>query len=65
MNEAGAVGPRKLDISYPTTEFTKQVKLWEKYEESTMGIVVRHIKRYNPSDLSSGLLLILEKLCTS
>lgn len=42
--QAGAVGPRKLDISYPTTEFTKQVKMWEKYEESTMGIVVRHIK---------------------
>ncbi|KAF4619923.1 hypothetical protein D9613_004921 [Agrocybe pediades] len=45
---AGAVGPRKLDISYPTTEFTKLVKMWEKFDESTMGIVVRHIK-------SSGL----------
>ncbi len=42
---AGAVGPRKLDISYPTTEYTKLVKMWEKYDESTMGIVVRHIKR--------------------
>lgn len=42
---AGAVGPRKLDISYPTTEFTKLVKMWEKFDESTMGIVVRHIKR--------------------
>ncbi|KIP04893.1 hypothetical protein PHLGIDRAFT_108953 [Phlebiopsis gigantea 11061_1 CR5-6] len=42
--QAGAVGPRRLDISYPTTEFTKLVKMWEKYEEAKMGIVVRHIK---------------------
>lgn len=48
-DEAGAVGPRKLDISYPTTEFTKQVKMWEKYDEAAMGIVVRHIKRYRRS----------------
>ncbi|KAG2033642.1 Poly(A) polymerase central domain-containing protein [Suillus americanus] len=41
----GAVGPRRLDISYPTTEFTKLVKMWEKYDEDTMGIVVRNIKR--------------------
>ncbi|EDR12242.1 uncharacterized protein LACBIDRAFT_311442 [Laccaria bicolor S238N-H82] len=44
----GATGPRRLDISYPTTDFTKLVKMWEKYDEATMGIVVRHIK-------SSGL----------
>lgn len=43
--QAGAVGPRRLDISYPTTEFTKLVKMWEKFDEGTMGIVVRHIKR--------------------
>ncbi|KAG2069272.1 Poly(A) polymerase [Suillus decipiens] len=41
----GAVGPRRLDISYPTTEFSKLVKMWEKYDEDTMGIVVRNIKR--------------------
>ncbi|KIM58766.1 hypothetical protein SCLCIDRAFT_1218312 [Scleroderma citrinum Foug A] len=40
----GSTGPRRLDISYPTTEFTKLVKMWEKYDENTMGIVVRHIK---------------------
>ncbi|KAF5387807.1 hypothetical protein D9615_000726 [Tricholomella constricta] len=45
---ADAVGPRRLDISYPTTEFTKMVKLWEHFDESKMGIIVRHIK-------SSGL----------
>lgn len=44
-NLAGATGARKLDISYPTTEFTKMVKMWDKYEEAKMGIVVRHIKR--------------------
>jgi len=44
----GATGQRKLDISYPTTEFTKLVKQWEKFDEATMGIIVRHIK-------SSGL----------
>ncbi|KAG6330921.1 hypothetical protein ID866_8171 [Astraeus odoratus] len=41
---SGSTGPRKLDISYPTTEFQKLVKAWEKYDETTMGIVVRHIK---------------------
>lgn len=42
--QSGSVGPRRLDISYPTTEFQKLVKMWEKFDESTMGIVVRHIK---------------------
>ncbi|KAF8622201.1 hypothetical protein AX15_007307 [Amanita polypyramis BW_CC] len=45
--QAGSTGPRRLDISYPTTEFTKLVKMWEKYDEATMGIVVRHIKRFD------------------
>ena len=43
--QVGSTGPRRLDISYPTTEFTKLVKMWEKFDEATMGIVVRHIKR--------------------
>ncbi|CAE6391369.1 unnamed protein product [Rhizoctonia solani] len=42
--KAGTLGPRKLDISYPTTEFTKQVKQWDQYREETHGIVVRHIR---------------------
>ncbi|CAO1634346.1 unnamed protein product [Parajaminaea phylloscopi] len=41
---ANTTGPRKLDISYPTNEFTRLVKQWEQYDESSMGIVVRHIK---------------------
>lgn len=44
--KAGVVGPRKLDISYPTTEFIKLVKVWEHFNETTMGIVVRHIRRF-------------------
>ncbi|ELU37750.1 polymerase [Rhizoctonia solani AG-1 IA] len=44
---AGTSGPRKLDISYPTAEFTKQVKQWEQYHEETHGIVVRHIKSHS------------------
>lgn len=43
--EAGSVGPRRLDISYPTIDFQKQVKMWEKFSDSTMGITIRHIKR--------------------
>ncbi|TFK55404.1 polymerase [Heliocybe sulcata] len=42
--QPGMVGPRKLDISYPTTEFVKLVKVWDKFDETKMGIVVRHIK---------------------
>ncbi|KAG5351914.1 hypothetical protein C0989_004590 [Termitomyces sp. Mn162] len=43
--QPGTVGPRRLDISYPTTEFTKMVKQWEHFNDSKMGIVVRHIRR--------------------
>lgn len=42
--QANTTGPRKLDISYPTNEFTRLVKQWEQYDETSMGIVVRHIK---------------------
>jgi poly(A) polymerase len=45
LNKAGLMGPRKLDISWPTTEFTKMVKSWDKFDEVKMGIIVRHIKR--------------------
>ncbi|KAJ7758007.1 Poly(A) polymerase central domain-containing protein [Mycena metata] len=33
-----------LDISYPTQEFTKRVRAWEKFDESSMRITVQHIK---------------------
>ncbi|KAM6496148.1 polymerase [Amanita muscaria] len=48
--QAGSTGPRRLDISYPTAEFTKLVKMWEKYDEASMGIVVRHIKSISLPD---------------
>lgn len=41
----GSSGPRKLDISYPTNEFIKLVKMWDKYDPETMGVIVRYIKR--------------------
>lgn len=48
---AAANGPRKLDISYPTNEFTKLVKMWDKYDADTMGVIVRYIKRcVSPND---------------
>lgn len=42
---AGAGGPRKLDISYPTNEFTKLVKTWDQYDAERMGVIVRYIKK--------------------
>ena len=39
-------GSRKLDISWPIQEFIKLVKSWDKYDDTCMAIVVRHIKRY-------------------
>lgn len=45
-------GTRKLDISYPTNEFTKLVKLWDNYDAETMGVIVRYIKRWANLSLS-------------
>jgi poly(A) polymerase len=42
---AGQQGTRKLDISYPTNEFVKMVKAWDKYDGATMGVVVLNIRR--------------------
>ena len=41
---------RRLDISYPTIDFTQKVKQWEQFDETAMGIVVRHIKGTNLPD---------------
>jgi len=41
---SGDVGPRRLDIFYPTTELTQIVRTWEKFDDATMGVVVRHVK---------------------
>ena len=37
-------GSRKIDISYPTSQFISLVKQWDQFDETAMGIVVRHIK---------------------
>jgi poly(A) polymerase len=37
--------PKKLDISWPTNEFIKICKAWEKYDDLGMGICVKYIKR--------------------
>ena len=55
-------GPtRRLDISYPTMDFTQKVKQWDQFDEAAMGIVVRHIKgyvlRYSPKISSPRLCL--------
>lgn len=42
---AGSTAPRKLDIAWPTSEFTKMCKLWDKYDEVNMGLCVKYIKR--------------------
>ncbi|KAK4698596.1 poly(A) polymerase, partial [Phenoliferia sp. Uapishka_3] len=41
---ASAKAPKKLDISYPTNEFTKLVKMWDKYDPNSMGVMVRYMK---------------------
>lgn len=38
--------PRTLDLSWPTKDFTNLVKNWEHYNERTMGVVVKYIKRW-------------------
>ncbi|KAG8930246.1 polynucleotide adenylyltransferase [Tulasnella sp. 417] len=42
--QAGAVGPQKLDITYPTNEFKRICKQWELFDVSVMDLHVTHIK---------------------
>ncbi|GAA94903.1 uncharacterized protein L969DRAFT_89839 [Mixia osmundae IAM 14324] len=46
-------GSKKLDLSYPTCEFTKLVKRWEKYTPE-MGITVRYMKNIALPDFVFG-----------
>jgi len=41
-----STGPRKLDISQPTSDFMKLARSWEYYKNDIMGIAVRHIRRF-------------------
>ncbi|RUS32585.1 hypothetical protein BC938DRAFT_475022 [Jimgerdemannia flammicorona] len=40
----GGTGQRKLDLSWPTDEFTKAVKTWDRFDESSMVLVVSYLK---------------------
>ncbi|KAJ1988055.1 polynucleotide adenylyltransferase [Dimargaris cristalligena] len=52
---SGMTGPRKLDISWPTSEFIKLVKMWPSFEDAHMGIVVKYIKNAAlPNDVFDG-----------
>lgn len=51
-------GPRRLDISAPTSEFMKLARGWEAYQNEIMGIAVRHIKKSVILDLSG---IVLQK----
>ncbi|KAG8921355.1 polynucleotide adenylyltransferase [Tulasnella sp. 417] len=42
--QRGAVGPQKLDITYPTNEFKRICKQWELFDPSVMDLHVTHIK---------------------
>ncbi|GJJ07211.1 hypothetical protein Clacol_001411 [Clathrus columnatus] len=48
--KVGSIGPRKLDLSFPTSEFIKMIKLWDRYDDDKMGLVVRHIKNQSLPD---------------
>ncbi|KAI7855639.1 Poly(A) polymerase central domain-containing protein [Circinella umbellata] len=40
-----SAGPRKLNLIWPTQEFIKLVKSWEKFDKSSMDIIVKNLKR--------------------
>ncbi|KAL1932566.1 hypothetical protein VTP01DRAFT_8244 [Rhizomucor pusillus] len=42
--EAGSEGPRKLDLVWPTQDFLKLVRAWDRYDESEMSITLRTLK---------------------
>ncbi|KAI9482880.1 MAG: Poly(A) polymerase central domain-containing protein [Benjaminiella poitrasii] len=37
-------GPRKLNLVWPTTEFLKTAKMWDRYDQKTMGITIKNLK---------------------
>lgn len=41
---AGSAEPRKLDLVWPTQEFLKLVKSWDKLVEESMSITVKNVK---------------------
>lgn len=52
---ANSTQPRKLDITWPTSEFSKMVKAWDKFDEKCMAIVIQYIKASTlPPDVFEG-----------
>ncbi|CAG8617366.1 9986_t:CDS:10 [Paraglomus brasilianum] len=52
---AGGSNPKQLDISWPTSEFTKMVKSWDKYDEKSMGVAVKYVKNNQlPKEVFEG-----------
>jgi poly(A) polymerase len=37
-------GPRKLNLVWPTTEFLKSAKMWDKYDGSAMAVILKNLK---------------------
>ncbi|KAI8975701.1 Poly(A) polymerase central domain-containing protein [Mycotypha africana] len=37
-------GPRKLNLVWPTNEFLKSVKMWDKFDHKVMGITINNVK---------------------
>lgn len=50
---------RKLDLSYPTTDFVQQVKNWEAFDSASMSIVVAHMKSFVTYSYGSCRLVFL------
>lgn len=58
-------GPRKLNLVWPTTEFLKSAKIWDKYNQKTMGITLKNLKGSSLPDELGGESRQLKKLQSS
>jgi poly(A) polymerase len=47
-------GPRKLNLVWPTTEFLKSARIWDRYDPKTMGITLRNLKGSSLPDELGG-----------
>ncbi|GAA5812195.1 hypothetical protein MFLAVUS_005645 [Mucor flavus] len=47
-------GPRKLNLIWPTTEFIKSARMWDKFDQTTMGITVKNLKGSSLPDELGG-----------
>lgn len=56
---AGSAEPRKLDLVWPTQEFLKLVKSWDKLVEESMSITVKNVKGWVNDDFGFGFSALL------